>query len=331
MALTVADVITEFGAYYRNEGQGVKDIIGVYYQPSVTHGYFNPVPTTQTQERRTKFLKSSVLQRYQKTFTPKGGGEFKPSKIDLAHMKVDEQEVLDELIRSWNGFLVGLNTADKKSWPFSRWYVTEILNQVTSDYELHEVYHGEEGVVVDGTPTASGASMDGLGKQIADGIASSEIVPVNGAPDWSTDPADFVQEIEAWVKAVEATSNEHRLIVENEIDYIFMSVELRKRYAAGLRKLYNMNYDQTGVEFTGMKLELPLVDSNIKIVGLPSMTGAKRIFMTPKSNRAAFDRVPNVPSVLQVESVDRSLKMFGDVWKGIGFWYKPFVFVNQLA
>jgi len=92
-----------------------------------------------------------------------------------------------------------------------------------------------------------------------------------------------------------------------------------------------MNYDQTGLSMTGVKLELPLVDSNIMIVGLPSMTASNRIFMTPKANRAAFDRVPSVPTVLSLETVDRTVKIFGDVHKGIGFWYKPFVFVNQLA
>jgi RNA polymerase primary sigma factor len=50
-----------------------------------------------------------------------------------------------------------------------------------------------------------------------------------------------------------------------------MSIALRKRYAAGLRAKYNMNYDQTGISLTVVKMELPIVDSNIKVVGLPSM------------------------------------------------------------
>lgn len=331
MALTITDVLTEFGSYYRNEGQGVKDIIGIYYQPERTHAYFNPVPTEQTQERRVKFLKSRVLQRYQKTFTPTGGATFKPCKIDLSWMKVDEQETIDDLEKSYLGFLTKLDTNDRKQWPFVRWYMTHIIKQAKQDYELNEVYKGVEGVVTPGTATAAGESMNGLGKQIADGISAGSITPISGPASWATDPKDFCTEIEEWVKTVAGTDNEKRLIVENEIDYIFMSVQLRDRYAQGLREKYNMNYNQTGLNIFGVKEELPLVDSNIKIVGLPSMTGQNRVFMTPSENRAAFDRKPNAATVLQLESVDRSIKIFGDIWKGIGFWYKEFVFCNQLA
>jgi len=331
MSMTITDVITEFGAYYIDGGQGVQDILQNYYQPSVTHSYFNPVPTKDTQVRRAKFLKSSVLQAYQKAFTPKGGGEFKPSKIDLAWMKVDELETFEELHQSWLGFLVGLDTADKKSWPFVRWYMNEVLKQANQDYELNEVWKGVEGVITPGTATVSGASMNGLAKQIADGILASEIAPVSSNASWSTDPSDFVTEIETWVKEVEGSSNEHRILVENEIDFLFMSIALRKRYAAGLRAKYNMNYDQTGISLTGVKMELPIVDSNIKVVGLPSMTASNRIFMTPKVNRAAFDRIPQGRLPLMLETVDRNVKIFGDIHKGIGFWYKPFVFTNQLV
>lgn len=331
MALTITDVLTEFGSYYRNEGQGVKDIIGIYYQPEKTHGYFNPVPTENTQERRSKFLKSRVLQRYQKTFTPIGGGEFKPCKIDLSWMKIDEKETLDDLEKSWMGFLVKLDTNDRKQWPFVRWYLTHIIKQSKQDYELNEVYKGVEGVIIPGTATAAGASMDGLGKQIADGISAGSITPISSNASWATDPEDFVTEVEDWVEAVAGTDNEKRLMVENEIDYLFMSVQLRDRYSRGLFKKYNMNYNQTGLNLFGVKEELPLAGSNIKIVGLPSMTGQNRVFMTPSENRAAFDRKPNSASVLQLESEDRSLKMFGDIWKGVGFWYKEFVLCNQLA
>lgn len=331
MAITITDVLTEFGNYYRNGGQGVKDIIGVYYQPELTHAYFNPVPTENTQERRVKFLKNRVLQRYQSSFTPIGGGEFKPCTINLSWMKIDEQETLENLEKSYLGFLSKIDVNDRKQWPFVRWYVTETLKQAKSDYELFEVYKGAEGVITPGTATAAGASMDGLGEQIADGVTSGAIVPVAGPAAWSTDPKDFVTEIEEWVKSVSAISNEKRLLVENEIDYIFMSVQLRNRYAQGLREKYNMQYDQTGVNMFGVKTELPLVDSNIRIVGLPSMTGQNRIFMTPSDNRAAFDKKPKSASVLEIESVDRSIKIWGDVWKGIGFWYKEFVICNQLV
>ena len=329
--LTIDDVKTEWGSFYRKEGQGQQSILDAYYQPSITHKYFNPVPTTQTQERRVKFLKSRTLQRFQTAFTPIGGSEFKPCPIDLADMKVDESGVLDDLEKSWMGFLSEIDKNDRKQWPFVRWYAEKIIRQAQQDYELNEAYKGVLGILTPGTATAAGESMNGLGKQIADGISASEITPIAGPATWSTDPVDFVGEIEAWIASVESTSNEHRLLVENEIDYLFMSIALRKRYAAGLRKKYNMNYDQTGVAMTGVVQELPIVDSNIMIVGFPSMTGSNRIFMTPKGNRAAFDKKPSSATALELESVDRTIKLFGDIWKGIGFWYKQLVFCNQLA
>lgn len=331
MALTVSSVITEFGNYYRNEGQGVKDILKNYYQPSETFALFNPVPTENTQERRVKFLKNRVLQRYQKAFTPVGGGEFKPSKIDLAWMKVDELEIPDDLEKSYLGFMNSIDSNDVKSYPFVRWYMEHILKQVDQDFELNEIWSGVEGVITPGTATAAGASMNGLAVQIADGITATEITPIAGPASWSTDPATFVTEVETWVNAVKAVSNEHRIIVENELDYLVMSKTLRDRYADGLRAKYNVSFEQVQMLFTGVKASLPIKNSNIKVVGVASMTGSNRIWMTPMENRAGFSRKPVKGRVFGMEPVDRSIKLFGDIWKGAGFWYKPYVFVNQLV
>jgi hypothetical protein len=330
MALTVTDVVTEFGSYFRNEGQGVKDILKTYYQPGVTHSYFNPVPTTNTQERRTKFLKSRTLQRYQKAFTPIGGGEFKPCSIDLAWMKIDEKEVPGELEQTWLGFLNSLDSNDRRNWPFVKWWVTQVLNQAEHDFELNEIYFGAEGAIVPGTATAAGASMDGLEVQMNDGVTANEITPIDGPAAWSLDPEEFVNEIETWLKDIEAVSNEHRLIMENDIDYIFMQTSMAKRYAEGLRKKYQVALDLTQMSLAGEKtMPLMVADRNCKIVGLPSMTGTDRVWTTPKENRAGFTRKPAMASVLGVEQEDRSVKLFGDVWKGAGFWYKPYVFMTQ--
>lgn len=331
MSLTIADVNTEFGNYYRNDGQGESSIIGLYYQPSVTHGFFNPMRTSNTQERGTKFLKNSVLQRYQSGFTPKGGSEFKPWKIDLAHMKVDEQETFEELLNSYNMFLVGIDTADKKSWPFVRWYMEHMLNQVMQDYELNEVYFGVEGSVIPGTPTANGASMDGLGTQLAASILAGKTTPVAGPPAWSNDAVDFVTEIEDWVKVAKGTSNSHKLMIENDIDYIFMATDKLDLYADGLDQKYNTNYNRTGIGLLGAPKMLPLKRTNIQLVGLPSMGSSERIFMTPSSNRGAYDRIPKGRLPLMIETVDRHVKIFGDIWKGIGFKWGEFVICNQLA
>lgn len=329
--LTITDVITEYGNFYRKEGQGRQSIIDAYYQAPVTHSFFNPVPTEQTQERRTKFLKSRTLQRFQSTFTPIGGSEFKPCTINLAHMKIDESGLLEELEKSWLGFLANVDKNDRKQWPFVRWYMENTLKQAYSDYELLEAYHGEEGTITPGTATAAGESMDGLGVQIADGITAGDITPITGPGAWSSDAKDFVIEIQEWLKTVAGTSNEHRMIVENEIDYLFMSVANRNKYAEGLDALYNTNYSRTGLGLTGVAEKLPIARQNIMVVGLPSMVGSERIFMTPKGNRAAFDKKPTAASVLELENVDRTIKIWGDIWKGLGFWYKPLVFVNQLA
>lgn len=330
MALTATEIVSEFGSYYRKEGQGAKDIIGIYYQPSVTQSYFNPTITENTQERRSKFLKGRVLQQYQKAFTPVGGGTFKPSKIDLAWMKIDEQETPSDLEKSWVGFLNGIDSNDRKNYPFVRWYMEHIIMQSIQDYEVAEVYKGVEGAITPGTATAAGASMNGLGEQIRLGILGGEIVPVT-SPTWSTDPATFVTQIETWVADVAALTNEDRLMVENELDYLFMSIALRDRYADGLAAKYNVSYNQTGLDIFNKKSILPIKNQNIKVVGLPSMTGRNRIFMTPSENRAAFDRKAQSATGLEIESVDRTIKIFGDIHKGIGFWYKPFVKCNQLV
>ena len=330
MALTVTDVVTEFGAYFRNEGQGTKDILKSYYQPGNTHSFFNPVPTANTQERRTKFLKGRTLQRYQKTFTPIGGGEFKPCAIDLAWMKIDEMEIPGELEQTWLGFLNNLDSNDRRNWPFVRWWVTQVLAQAEHDFEINEIYKGAEGAIVPGTATAAGASMDGLEVQMNDAVDAGRITPIDGPVTWSVDPEEFVNEIEQWIKDIEAVSNEHRLIVESDIDYIFMQPQFAKRYAEGLRKKYQVALDLTQLSLAGEKtMPLMVADRNCKVVGLPSMSGKNRVWTSPPENRAGFIRKPSMASILGVEQEDRSVKLFGDVWKGAGFWYPEYVFQTQ--
>ena len=329
MALTITEVLAEFGSYYRNEGQGQQQIIDMFYQSSITHQYFNPMPTTQTEERRSKFAKSRVLQRFQETFTPVGGGTFTPCKINLAQMKVDEQETLSHLEKSWLGFLTNVDKSDRKQWPFVRWYMEKMMKQAINDYEINEVYKGAIGVLTPGTATVAGASMDGIGTQIVNAVSAGDIVPIaSGA--WSLDPVDFVNQIEQWVKDVANVSNEYRLIVESELDYLFVPIKLRNRYAEGLRKKYQIQLDLTKLQLPGVKVELPIADQNIILTGLPSMTGSERIFMSPKDNRAAFDKKPDINTVFELESIDRTIKIWGDIWKGIGFWYPGYVLTNEL-
>lgn len=319
--IAAGDIVTEWGALYRAEGQNVKDILLKLTQRSVTAGYFPTRITEKTILEKATAEFSRVLQRFQKDFTPVGGTTFKPVKIPLYKLKIDLKETPDDLEESWLGFLADSNLK-RKDWPFIKWYLTNALIQAEKDLEMEEIYKGVPGVVTPGTATAAGASLKGIKKQINEANTAGKLLKISmGAiPDTSTDAGkkEFVEYVEDMFKQTPR-------LLRNELDFGFMNEDRHDDFRDGMRLKYNVNYESVA-ETKITKLR----NDNIQIVGLPSMVGSDKIWSTPVWNRQGGFKKPGNEKIFEVENVDRTVKAYTDYYKGYGFWILEYLMSNDV-
>ncbi|QHL87422.1 hypothetical protein GU926_08225 [Nibribacter ruber] len=312
--MNIADIKTEFGAYYLNNGQNLSRLYKLLNYQSVTDTILTPILTDETVWRAAKATMGRVLQPFQKAWTPLNSLEFKPLAIEQFKMKVDTEEYPDDLESSWLGFLTG-EGIDRKEWPFIRWFVEiMLLPQAKEDYELNEVYKGVFQAPANGVAGAAGTSMNGLRKCINDNVTAGRITPiVMGAPD--TDNKVFVQQIEDFVDKI-------NLRYQHIPMQLALQPSLEKRFHRGYKALYGKDTDY--------KASNGSVDfSNITIKGLPSMIGSNKIFCTTPGNAIHLGKRTQNKNAMNIESVDRMVKLFTDWSSGVGFILPELVFTND--
>lgn len=316
-AIVITDILTEWGAFYRAGGQGVKDLLTKLRQRSVTAQYFPTRVTENTIMEKSVADFARVLQRFQKGWTPIGTTTFTPTKIPLYKLKIDLQETPDDLEESWLGFLAD-NNLDRRQWPFIRWYLENALIKADEDLELNEIYKGVVGTITPGTATAAGASLQGIKAQLNAHHAAGNLGTVTMGAVPTTDAEDFVDYVEDFI------NNIPRLL-RRELDFLFVNEDLHDLFRDGMRAKYNTNYEQVA-DSRITKLR----NDNINLVGLPSMDGSTRIWTTPKFNRQGGFKKPKNERIFEVEKVDRTVKAYTDYHKGYGFWIPQYVYSNDV-
>lgn len=312
--MTVADIIAEFGAYYLNHGQNKKDLVKLLNYTSETDQLFTRRNTNDTVIRISQSLFTRVLQSFQKSWTPLGAVEFKPKEIPLFNFKIDFEEYPDELKDTWLGFLASEEN-DRRKWPFVKWLIEQhIIPQSQEDYELDEVYDGVYAAPATGVPSAAGTTMNGIKKQLNDGISAGTIATIaTGAP--VADPVLFYEQIEDFVKQIDKRYWRHNMALA-------MDQDLHQRFRQGKREKFNMHYAQE-------KDLDSVVDFNARVVGLPSMAGSTKIWCTPKENAICGVKWARKENAFEIEKVDRKVKLYTDWYKGLGWVIDQLVFTND--
>lgn len=315
--ITATDVVAEWGAVYRAEGQNIKDLMTKLMQPSVTASYFPVRITEKTILERSVAEFTRVLQRFQKAWTPIGNTTFTPTAIPLQPLKIDLEDTPDDIEESWLGFLAS-KKLDRKEWPFIKWYLTNALIQADQDLELNEIYGGVTGTITPGTATAAGTSLKGIKLQIneMDTAGTGSKVVLGAVP--TTDGKLLVEYIQDLV-------NGGGRLLKNQLDFVFVNEDLHDLFRDGMREKYNINYEQVADnKITRLR------NDNIQIVGLPSMVGSTKIWSTPEWNRQSGFKKPGNEKIFKVETVDRKVKAFTDYYKGFGFWISEYVLYNDV-
>ena len=315
--MIVADIITEFGAYYLNSGQNLTRLYQLLRRDFVTGGIFTQVITDDTKWQASKVQMQRIVQPFQKAFTPTGTPTFTPAEIFQYHMKADTEEYPDDLEATWLGFLGG-DGVKRSEWPFVRWYLeTQFFPQIQEDMELNEIASGVYVAPTTGTPGAVSTAMNGIKKVLADHITAGRTVPQALGVIPSSDE-DFVEYLEEFHKGMDVR-------YRNGKHMLNMSEDLELKYKRGYRNKYLAGTPMA--EGTSLKI----IDTNITVQGLPCMQGSSRIFATPKANAVMLKKKTQNQRAVDIQSVDRQVKFLTDWWMGIGFVLPELVFCNDQA
>lgn len=313
MAITVTDVVQEYGSYYINEGQNMARLTQRLLRPSITASFFALRPTMDTRYRVADAEVSRVLQPFQKAFTPLGDTAFKPHTIDLFKLKVDVEENPHDITDSWLGFLEG-QQLDPKEWPFVRFWLEELVaNRMAEDFELNEAYAGVYQAPTPNTPGAAGTAMDGIAQVFSDLSARINTINMGTIP---TGAEDFVSYVEEFVAGIE---KEHR----RRIDHVFLNEDLHLKYRQGKRSKYNQNYAQE------TDLDRVIDFPQCTVMGLPSMGNSNKLWATLPQNRVRLLKKADLP--MKVEGMKRLVNAYTDYSIALNFLRPESLFASDQA
>ncbi len=312
--MTIADIITEFGAYYEKNAANKSRLYSLLRAATPTTDILTPIVTDDTIWKASQAAMTRVLQPFQKAFTPIDALTITPVEIVNYKMKVDASEYPDDLEATWLGFLAG-SKLSRKDWPFVRWFVEEhLIPQAKEDFELNEVYKGVFAAPTPGTAGAVSTSMNGFKKLIADFITATRITPITtGAP--SATNSTWVGQVETFADAI----NTKYWGVKMQLA---MSETNARKFHRGYQTVYGKD-----TNYKDGKGEVPF--TNLTVMGLPSMGASNRIWCTPKSNAIRLMKKTENQDNMEIENVDRQVKFYTDWWTGVGFIIPEIVFCNE--
>ena len=326
--MTISEIVTAFGAYYLKSGQNTNSLHRQLRRGFVTNQVFTPIITDETIWRAAETRTTSIVQPFQKAFTPKGATTFKPVEIRQYRVKADLSEYPDDLIGSWLGFLGDIDEVERKNWPFIRWWIEkEIVPQIQQDIELNEIGRGVYAAPTAGTAGPNGTSMNGIQTIINGHITSGRTVPFSLGAIPASDDKLLVKYFEAFHKEIPKPYWGIPMKLYTPEDLVL-------RYKRGYGELYGTrnNFAEAADGTIDVKF------TNLTVVGLPSMnlkadgSANDRIFATPKSNAIMLMKgMKNAQGAFDIQGIDRQVKLLTDWMMGLGFVIPELVFTNDGA
>lgn len=312
--VTITDILTEFGAYYLNNGQNLARVFSLIYRKSTTEQLLTSKVTEETRWRGSKALVNSILQPFQKKWTPKGKTTFTPLEILLSKMKVDYELYPDDIEESWLGFLAD-NNLDRKAWPLVRYLVEQhIIPKMEEEYELEAIFYGRREEPVEGVAGEAWQIMNGLrtirNKAILEGRTEPIILG-----EWATDDKDLVEQFEEFADGIDKRYWKIPMILG-------INEDLERRYLRG----YEL---KNGTQNNFQGVSKVIKHTNIHIMGLPSHGDSDAIWCTTADNAVRLIKKQQNLKTLRIENVDRLVKLFTDAYRGVGFVLPELLFTND--
>lgn len=306
--ITLTDIITDFGTYI---GTNQKDIMKLLTQPTESEKYMTTIMSQDLEFRAAKAVIDDLVQGFQKGWTPKGTAAFTPIAIPQRRHKIDLSFYPDEVVDSWLGFLTNEAT-DRKAWPITRYIIEQlVIPKVNDNRELKLIGIGNYAAPAEGVAQATGLSMDGFCTILEDKYAAGTSNINFFETDALTDDNIF--------DSVEAFAGNIDELYQGLSMRVFLSKSWYRKYHTRRRDLHGMdtNYDGQKDVIEG---------TNMILTPLPSMATKNLIFATPQPNFVRLMNRNSGASQINVESVDRQIKVFADWYESVGFGIEEAIF-----
>lgn len=313
--MDVSEIKIAYGAYYENSGQNRSRIRTMLTQGLVTPGICTPVKTDDTIFKLAQFSTSSIVQAFQKGWTPKHVGAFTPNALELFHFKVDEDIWPDDIEATWLGYEAS-GSINRKDWPLIRFLIENedqgYIPRINSDMELMEYGKGVYQAPTSGVAGDTGKSMNGLIHLLQAGANAETMNSINiGALDKDT----IFDQVEAFVDGIS------QIYQHVKMD-ICMSPKWAKAYLQDkrLQGFYQISSDKS--------IDLGIDFSPQQIKALPSLNDTDVIFATPKPNLIHLTKKSANKTNIKIEEYRRNVSFYCDWWEGLGFGIDAAVWTN---
>jgi hypothetical protein len=316
--MNVADIITEFGAYYEQAGQNKNRILGMLTQGLKTPMYCTPVKTDDTIYRLASLQIGDLVQAFQKGWTPKSDIAFKPNELRLHHFKVDLEVTPDDVEAIWLGFLAS-DAVSRKDWPLIKFLIEHpeqgIIAAINRDMETKEYGQGVATDPTSGVAGVTGKTMNGLVTLLQAGVDAATMNSINiGTLDKDT----IFDQVEAFVDGISE-------VYQNVSMNIHMSPQWAKYYhrdkrAQGFYTIASDAQIKNTIDFMPQMVE-----------PLPSLSGTDVIFATPKVNMIHLTKKGENKNRFDLQESKRTVNILADWWEGIGFGMDGVVWTNLQA
>lgn len=314
--ISASDIVSEFGAYYRPEGQNLQRLRKRIYQRTKTPSIARGIQTTESVYRHATSSVTEVVQPFQVGWTPKGDTNFTPREITLRRIKIDQKYYPDEIVESWLGFLANLDDADRKNWPIVRYVWEElVMSRKEQDLEMKAYYQGVYVAHTPGTAGTTKQSMDGLRIQAREAVD-------NGGKDYTSivgnlTAATIFDQVEQFASKI---LDDNQELIDNGVNvHLCMSKKWFVKYLQDKRNTLGSN-----VNYEADKMTVDFMD-NIKLVGLPSMANFDDLLAFPDFNLVhCYNRL--TPPTPVMETSQREVSLYTDWREGLGFVFNEYVF-----
>jgi len=334
--VNIADVVTEFSAWYLSNRANLSNLKNKLFTPNNTEEHFTVMPIASTRYETAYGIMARVTQPWKNTWSPISPLTLEPKVIQLQKLKIDLEENPDQFENTWLAFLArpeasdSAKNLDRSTWPFVRWFLEMyVIPQHKEDLCMNEDFFGvQTAPPVGATPGAAGTIYNGLKKQIEDNITAgiTHAVPTGALNSTNT---LFVKQVEDWVSSILSAYP----YLNGRPLKLFMNTNNLTRYKRGFRDLYQLAQD-----FNGLNKSY-IIDKNVEVVGLNAMlndpanpgTSSNKIFLTLPENCNTFVKLGDNKDYFKVENLKRSLFIYSDYFRAIGFQQDQYVWANELA
>jgi hypothetical protein len=301
-SIDLTQLKSDFGTWL---GTNENEILKALTQPTASMAHMTTVKQNED-FRAAQATIASLVQGFQKGWTPKGTPAFTPLIITHKRHKFDVEIYPDEIYGSWLGFMAD-ESKNRTEWPLVKYILYKmLLDQVAQDRELSLIAKGAYTAPTDGTAQATGLSMDGFLTILkAAHVSGTSKINFNNAMVAITS-SNVLTQVE---KFADGITGVYKSVPMN----VFCSPENFTYYCRKRRELFGANLDYTG--FVNAKID----GTSLTLQPLPSMIGSDVLFATPKANFIRLLKLNDGASVPFVETSKRQVFLFADWYENIGF------------